>query len=102
MSTISLDKFEKRLQQEIPVFAWQCKPTQHTDWIAGTELPEGIEISASEQGAPVPGTPLFLSGQMLVRWGMDSSARLICNEITPMLTASQMKAGMSWDKLGEF
>ncbi len=101
MSTLSLLTFEERLRREIPGWAWQCLATSNADCIAGTELPPEIEIRASNKGTPVPGTPMYLSGEMLKRWGIDSSARLICNEITPWLAANAQKAGLTWDKLAE-
>jgi hypothetical protein len=99
MSSKSLQEFEARLHRELPGFTWQCMP-ENTPIVAGTDLPEGIEIRASREGSPI-GNPLYLSGNMLLRWGMDASARLVCNELSSALYAS--KHGQKpLDKLAEF
>ena len=79
---------------------WICEPiTRHQ--VAGTTLPEEIQVSASRGGVPVKGSPFYLSGECLLRWGLDSSASLICNELTPNIHASRHAVGMDWDRLAE-
>lgn len=98
MSTITLRYLEERLNREAPALDWSCLPVAK-DQLLGTTLPTEIQISASRNGIPVKGSPVYLSGECLVRWGLDASANLICNEVTPNIFASQHRAGIDWDRL---
>ena len=101
MRTISLHYLEDRLNREAPALDWTCEPvTGHQ--VAGTSLPEEIQVRASREGVPVKGSPFYLSGECLLRWGLDRSATLICNELTPSIHASRHSAGLDWDRLAEF
>ena len=100
MSTITLRFLQDRLHREAPALDWICEPiTGHQ--VAGTALPEEIQVRASRGGVPVKGSPFYLSGECLLRWGLDRSASLICNELTPSIHASRHVVGMDWDRLAE-
>ena len=100
MSTISLRFLEDRLSQEAPAINWECEPVTDNQ-VPGTSLPEEIQVRASREGAPVKGSPFYLSGECLLRWGLERSASLICNELTPNIHASRHSIGMDWDRLAE-
>ena len=100
MSTQTLRSLEERLTREAPAIDWSCVPGISTECVAGTDLPAEIQVRASRQGVPVKGSPFFLSGESLKRWGVDTSATLICNELTPAIHAFQ-RSGMEWDRLAE-
>jgi hypothetical protein len=97
----ALKQLEERLQREIPAFRWQCKPSRSAAADTGVEIPNEIEISASQSGLEVPGSPFRLSGNLLRRWGVDSTARLICHEFLPGIEPWQHRQVMEWDKLAE-
>src|SRR5688572_27597412 len=101
MRTISLRYLEERLQQEAPALNWKCEPIT-THEVAGTTVPEEIQVQATREGVPVKGSPFYLSGECLLRWGLERSASLICNELTPSMHASKRSAGLEWDRLAEF
>jgi|SRR5204862_5905448 hypothetical protein len=101
MSTISLRFLEDRLIREAPALNWSCEPVT-TGRVAGTTLPEEIQVRASREGIPVKGSPFYLSGECLMRWGLDRSATLICNELSPSIHAARHRAGLDWDRLAEF
>lgn len=96
MSTLSLRFLEERLVREAPALNWICKPLRTGAFLEGTNLPEGIVISASQGGVPLKGSPFYLSGECLRRWGVDASATMICNELTP-----DHRSGSDWDRLAE-
>ena len=100
MSTISLRFLEDRLNQEAPALRWSCEPVTENA-LAGTTLHEEIQVRASRGGVPVRGSPFYLSGECLLRWGLERSASLICNELTPSIHASRHLVGMDWDRLAE-
>lgn len=102
MSTTSLRHLEDRLRHEAPAFTWECEPVTTNALLAGTNLPEEIQIRATKEGEPVKGSPVYLSGECLLRWGMDASAAMICNEITLTLHSPQPRSGLDWDRLAEF
>jgi hypothetical protein len=104
MSTISLRYLQERLNREAPAISWLCRPVQDTHCVHGTNLPEEIEVIAARNGEASPETSFFLSGQCLIRWGVDASATMICNEVTPTFTtaAASQRRGMDWDRLAEF
>lgn len=81
--------------------SWKCEPVTDGQ-VAGTSLPEEIQVQASHEGVPVKGSPFYLSGECLLRWGLDRSASLICNELTPSIHSSHHTAGLDWDRLAEF
>src|SRR5687768_9828337 len=99
MSSITLRFLEDRLNREAPAISWKCEPVTTCE-LAGTTLPEEIQVRASRHGVPVKGSPFYLSGECLLRWGLDTSANMICNELTPM-HAARRHAGMDWDRLAE-
>jgi hypothetical protein len=101
MSTMTLRYLEERLSREAPALDWSCQPVA-AEMLTGTMLPQEIQISAKKEGVPVKGSPIYISGECLVRWGVDTSAALICNEVTPNIIASQHRQGMEWDRLAEF
>lgn len=101
MSTLSLRFLEERLSREAPAINWSCEPVTSEQCVAGTNLPEEIQVRASREGVPVTGSPFYLSGQCLIRWGVDASATLICNELTPSMIASRRGNTMDWDRLAE-
>ena len=101
MNTITLRFLEDRLNREAPALNWKCEPLT-SDQLPGTALPEEIQVRASREGVPVKGSPFYLSGECLLRWGLDRSASLICNELTPSVHASRHSAGLEWDRLAEF
>jgi hypothetical protein len=100
MSTVSLRFLEDRLNREAPAIRWRCEPVSSGLNIAGTSLPQEIQVRASKEGVPVKGSPFYLSGECLLRWGLDASANLICNELGPVHAARQ-RTGMDWDRLAE-
>lgn len=71
-------------------------------FLEGTNLPQEIQVRASKEGVPVKGSPFYLSGECLMRWGMDASASLICNELTPKVHAKSHRSALDWDRLAEF
>jgi len=99
---MSLRYLEDRLNREAPALSWLCRPVQDTHCLHGTNLPEEIEVIAAKEGSPVKGSPFYLSGQCLIRWGVDASATMICNELTPTISAAHHRSGMDWDRLAEF
>ena len=100
MSTVTLRFLEEKLNREAPALRWSCEPVARTDNVAGTSLPQEIQVRASREGVPVKGSPFYLSGECLLRWGLDTSANLICNELSPM-HAHHRRVGMDWDRLAE-
>jgi hypothetical protein len=100
MSTMTLRYLEERLSREAPALDWTCEPVAGAV-LTGTTLPQEIQISARREGIPVKGSPVYLSGECLLRWGLDTSASLICNEVTPNIFATQHRAGLDWDRLAE-
>ena len=101
MSTLSLRYLEERLDREAPGLKWECEPVHPADETNGMNLPEGIEIRATREGVPVSGSPFYLSGQCLKRWGLDASAAMICNELRPHGRWPRGNAGLDWDRLAE-
>ena len=101
MKTISLHFLEQRLNQEAPALDWKCEPVTPQK-LEGTMLPEEIQVRATQRGVPVKGSPFYLSGECLIRWGLDRSASLICNELTPSTQPSRRHGGLDWDRLAEF
>ena len=85
--------------REAPAIDWSCEAGPTTQCVAGTDLPTEIHVCASRQGVPVKGSPFYLSGECLKRWGVDTSANLICNELAPVLAFQ--RSGMDWDRLAE-
>jgi hypothetical protein len=102
MSTVTLRYLEERLKREAPALRWHCEPVQTGNLLQGTSLPEEIQIRATKEGIPVKESPFYLSGECLIRWGVDASATMICNEFTPSRTISQRRVGLDWDRLAEF
>jgi hypothetical protein len=100
MRSVSLRYLEDRLNREAPALHWSCEPGSRTECVAGTSLPQEIQVRASKEGVPVKGSPFYLSGECLLRWGLDASANLICNELSP-IHAAQRRSGMDWDRLAE-
>ena len=100
MITVSLNQLQQRLQRELPAFQWNCQPVNHGACVEGTDLPEEIHVSATANGSAVS-NDFYISGNMLARWGMESSTRIICNEITPKLQRTRFDRGTDWDKLAE-
>lgn len=100
MITLTLQQLQSRLQRELPAYHWHCQPVDHAPCIAGTDLPLEIQVSATQSGCALSQS-FYISGNMLVRWGMDSSARLICNEMSPRLRQTRLGLGSDWDKLSE-
>jgi hypothetical protein len=101
MSTQTLRSLEERLNREAPAINWSCEPVMSAQCVAGTDLPVEIQVRASRQGIPVKGSPFYLSGECVRRWGVDTSANLICNELTPVMHTSYPRSGMDWDRLAE-
>jgi hypothetical protein len=100
MTTITLRHLEERLQQEAPELTWTCEPIGGVS-IERCGLPERVQVLAMRQGLPVKGSPFYLSGASLLRWGVDRSVALICNELAPVLHGAQNRMGMEWDRLAE-
>ena len=101
MTTQTLRSLEERLTREAPAIDWSCEPVISTQCVAGTDLPLEIQVRASKQGVPVKGSPFYLSGECLKRWGVDTSANLICNELSPAMHPSFPTSGLGWDRLAE-
>lgn len=101
MSKKTLRHLEERLRWEAPSLEWECGPVPGTPILAGTRLPEEVQICAWNGGIPVKGSPFYISGECLLRWGFDASVTLICNELTPGLHAHSDRTGMDWDRLAE-
>lgn len=99
MSTVNLRYLEDRLNREAPAIRWSCEPATNSQCVAGTNLPEEFKVRASKEGVPLKGSPLHLSGECLLRWGLDASANLICNELSPF--HARRLAGRDWDRLAE-
>jgi hypothetical protein len=100
MSTVSLRFLEDRLNREAPAFRWRCEPVSSAKHLDGSSLPQEIQVLASKEGVPVKGSPFYLSGECLLRWGLDASANMICNELGP-IQAARRRIGMDWDRLAE-
>lgn len=100
MKTVTLRYLEDRLRREAPALVWECKAGSRL-LLAGTLLPEEIQIRALHEGVPVKGSPFYLSGECLLRWGLDQSVALICNELTPSQYATRHGLGLDWDRLAE-
>lgn len=100
MSITTLRYLEDRLSREAPKLSWQCEAISSSQ-VNGTKIPEEIQVRASREGVPVKGSPFYLSGECLLRWGVDVSASLICNELTPDVHAARVSAGFDWDRLAE-
>lgn len=100
MSLMNLRFFRERLEREAPALEWECEPVSRGLILPGTDLPEEIQVRASREGIQVKGSPFYLSGECLLRWGLDASAAMICNELTPSLH-SREDARMDWDRLAE-
>lgn len=94
MSRICLRYLEVRLRREVPGVKWHCKPVLSAPMLAGTNLPVEIQVRATRRGSPVKGSPFYLNAECLVRWGLDTSATLILNELTPTIHATQHRAGL--------
>ena len=101
MISPSLRHLEERLQREVPSLEWECGPVPGTPLLCGTTLPEEIQISARSDGHSVKGSPFYISGECLLRWGIDASATLISNELTPSVHANHHRMAMDWDRLAE-
>ena len=101
MTTMTLRYLEERLHREAPALNWKCEPVKLDHYLPGTSLPAEIQVRASSEGVPVKGSPFYLSGECLLRWGMDASASLICNELTPSMHAQNHRSGLDWDRLAE-
>jgi hypothetical protein len=101
MSTVTLRYLEERLNREAPGLRWHCEPLSTKSVVEGTSLPQQIQVRASREGIPVGGSPFYLSGECLIRWGVDASASMICNELTPKVAAQQRVNGLDWDRLAE-
>lgn len=99
MSTVSLRHLEDRLNREAPALRWSCEAIMSAQNIADSNVPEGIQVRASKEGVPVKGSPIYLSGECLRRWGLDASANMICNELSPF--HARRIAGRDWDRLAE-
>ena len=102
MRTVSLRFLEDRLTREVPALSWKCEPVTGDHCVAGTTLPEEIQVRASRDGVPVDGSPFYMSGECLLRWGLDTSASLICNELSPTSQGTRRGSGFDWDRLAEF
>jgi hypothetical protein len=76
----TLCAFQDRLQQAMPSFEWRCEPAG-AKLIPNTDVPEAIVITARAANKTVAGTSCELDGHMLLRWGIDSSARLVLREL---------------------
>jgi len=100
MSTVSLRFLEDRLNREAPAIHWRCEPVPTAHNLPGTTLPQEIQVEASKEGIPVKGSPFYLSGECLLRWGLEASANMICNELSPIQSARR-RTGMDWDRLAE-
>jgi hypothetical protein len=98
MSTLSLRYLEDRLNREAPTIRWTCEPVPNAQCLAGTSLPGEIKVRASKEGVPLKGSPLHVTGECLLRWGLDASASLICNELSP---SHARRLGQDWDRLAE-
>ena len=101
MRSPTLTFLEEKLRNEAPAISWHCEPATSGRAVPGTNLPEEIEVRASREGKPVKGSPYVLSGESLLRWGVDASAMLICKQLTPNALAMRMRAGLDWDRLAE-
>jgi hypothetical protein len=101
MSTPSLSYLEERLNREAPALKWSCEAVGPVHCVAGTALPAEIQIRASKEGVPVKGSPFYLSGECLLRWGVAASANLICNELRPTVHARRHRVGSDWDRLSD-
>ena len=73
MSIVRLRYLEDRLNREAPALRWSCEPVSNTQCVAGTTLPQEVQVRASRGGVPVEGSPVYLSGECLLRWGLDAS-----------------------------
>lgn len=93
----SLNSLEERLRLEVPTVAWDCRSV-HNSTILGTDVPEQIEITAHSHGGPMMGSPWRVRGSMLIRWGVDATAKLIVQNFPSQTMA---RRGLSWDKLAE-
>lgn len=102
MSTVTLRYLEEKLNRETPALRWSCEPVSTTNLVNGTSLPEEILVRAVKEGIPVKGSAFYLSGECLLRWGVDRSAAVICNEMTPAMAAPPQRSGADWDRLAEF
>lgn len=97
----ALNHLEERLRREAPALDWQCRPTDQSTYIPGTDIPEQIEIIATMAGERVADYPWRLRGNMLIRWGLDSTARLVAKSYPNRVERAMLHTASSWDKLAE-
>jgi hypothetical protein len=102
MSTVTLRYLEEKLNRETPALRWHCEPGTTGNLLEGTNLPEEIQVRATRGGIPIKENPFYLSGECLIRWGLDASASMICNEYAPHMATANPRPGLDWDRLAEF
>jgi hypothetical protein len=101
-SMMSLQAFEDRLHREMPRFHWRCEPGCQRDLIPGTEIPKQIVVTLEDQLRQVVAPPRQLNGQLLLRWGIDATARLLSEEFTSADGPATARLEWAWDKLSEY
>ena len=77
------------LSREHPTFHWRC-------WADDAQAPnDNLYVEATINGRPVPHSPVHLKANTLDRMGVESTAWLVSNELSPS------RADVDWDKLAE-
>jgi hypothetical protein len=97
---ITLRGLEESLHREYPALHWHCHPVHPTSLVPGSQIPQDIEISATREGGVPWGGPWHLSGSLLLLWGHESTARIVCKELAKP-TKGAARSDASWDKLAE-
>lgn len=101
MPMYNLQMLEDVLRRQLPAFEWHCRAVNNSRFIPTTEIPEQIEVAATRDGTPVTIHPWHLSGHLLLRWGLDATAHLLCKEHVGRLNDQSTRTRLSWDKLSE-
>ena len=84
---------------EAPLLEWKCSPVPGTTELPGVGLPEEVQIMARHGAESLK--PFYLSGECILRLGLDVSATLVCNELTSSLGGKFQGTGIDWDRLAE-
>jgi hypothetical protein len=98
----TLTSFQNCLERELPLFHWRCEPADQSKLIPETEIPEQIIVTAERDGRQVAGTPRQVNGRILMRWGIETTARLVSKECLDTALGSKIPLEWSWDKLSEY
>jgi hypothetical protein len=87
MTTVT--DLQQFLTKEHPTFHWRC-------WAEdATSSTDNVYVEATINGRPIPHSPVQIKVSTLDRMGIESTAWLVSNELSPA------RADIDWDKLAE-